>query len=132
MLQKIIFKENARFSKYNLFAYSEGIRTELARDMKFTGAPVLYIPGNKGSYKQVRSLASVALRKGIDSNWKTHLDYFTVDLDEKYSGVFGGVLDEQTNFVAAAISQILKLYRNLPDPPKDVVLIGHSMVSSVI
>lgn len=110
-----------------MYAYSEGIRTELARDMKFTGAPVLYIPGNKGSYKQVRSLASVALRKGIDSNWMTHLDYFTVDLDEKYSGVFGGVLDEQTNFVATAIAQILKLYRNLPNPPKDVVIIGHSM-----
>ena len=30
--------------------------------MKFSGIPVLYIPGNSGSHKQVRSMASVALR----------------------------------------------------------------------
>ena len=45
--------------------------------MLFSGAPVLFIPGNSGSYKQARSLASVALRKGVDNDWMSHLDYFT-------------------------------------------------------
>lgn len=45
--------------------------------MQFNGAPVIYVPGNAGSYKQARSLASVALRKGLEENWQKHLDYFT-------------------------------------------------------
>lgn len=45
--------------------------------MQFNGAPVIFVPGNGGSYKQARSFASVALRKGIEENWLKHLDYFT-------------------------------------------------------
>lgn len=45
--------------------------------MQFNGAPVLFVPGNGGSYKQSRSFASVSLRKGIEENWSKHLDYFT-------------------------------------------------------
>lgn len=60
-----------------MFAYSEGRLTEAARNMQFTGAPVIFVPGNSGSYKQARSFASVALRKGLEGNWLKHLDYFT-------------------------------------------------------
>lgn len=100
--------------------------------MVFTGAPVLFIPGNSGSYKQSRSLASVALRKGIDNDWFHHLDYFTVDLNEEYSALFGGVLVEQAQFIEHAIRTILKLYENLPHPPKKIVVIGHSIGGKLI
>lgn len=93
----------------------------------FHGAPVLFIPGNSGSHKQVRSLASVALRKGIENGLKQHLDYFTVDLNEEYSGLFGGILDEQARFVELCVEKILKLYRRIPSPPQSIVVIGHSM-----
>lgn len=53
--------------------------------------------GNAGSHKQVRSLASVALRKAIDeTKYKTHFDFFTVDFGEEISGLFGGVLQDQS------------------------------------
>lgn len=77
LLQRIHFKENQQFSKYGLYSYSEGKLTEKARANEFTGAPVLFVPGNSGSYKQARSFASVAVRKGLDNNWNHHLDYFT-------------------------------------------------------
>lgn len=51
--QKISFFENEKFPRYNLYAYSEGRLTEAARNMKFNGAPVIFVPGNAGSYKQV-------------------------------------------------------------------------------
>lgn len=95
--------------------------------MFFNGAPVLFIPGNGGSFKQARSLASVALRKGIDNDWIQHLDYFTVDLNGEYSGLFGGVLEDQTKFIALCIRKILDLYTKLDHPPKSLVLVGHSM-----
>jgi GPI inositol-deacylase len=95
--------------------------------MFFTGAPVLFVPGNSGSHKQSRSLASVALRKGIDNEWFQHLDYFAVDLNEEYSALFGGVLEDQTEFIEHAIRAILKLYERLPHAPKKIVIIGHSI-----
>lgn len=93
----------------------------------FHGAPVLFIPGNSGSHKQVRSFASVALRKGIENGNNQHLDYFSVDLNEEYSGLFGGILDEQAQFIEICIEKILKLYKRIPSPPKSVIIIGHSM-----
>lgn len=43
----------ARLSRrYGLYAYSEGKYIERAKSMKFTGIPVLFVPGQGGSYKQ--------------------------------------------------------------------------------
>uniref|UniRef100_A0A182WFP3 GPI inositol-deacylase n=1 Tax=Anopheles minimus TaxID=112268 RepID=A0A182WFP3_9DIPT len=103
-------KGNERFPKYGLYAYSEGYITQRVQQRIFTGAPVLFVPGSGGSYKQVRSLASVALRKGIDNNWQTHLDYFSVDLNEELSGVYGGFLQDQTEFLELCIQEIVRLY----------------------
>lgn len=41
-----------KLARYSLYAYSEGKLTERARAMKFDGVPVLFIPGNGGSFKQ--------------------------------------------------------------------------------
>lgn len=101
--------------------------TENARRNAWTGAPVLFIPGNSGSFKQARSLASVALRKGIANHWNAHLDYFAVDLNEEYSALYGGVLEEQTEFVARCVVQVLELYRGLKNRPRQLVVVGHSI-----
>ncbi|XP_022198883.2 GPI inositol-deacylase isoform X2 [Nilaparvata lugens] len=114
-----------QFRRYGLFAYSEGRYTERAREMKFNGIPVLFIPGNSGSLKQVRSLASVSLRKSLSSHAPFHFDFFSVDLNEEYMGLFGGFLNDQTRFVHHCIERIFALYkRNKPD---SIVIIGHSM-----
>lgn len=41
-----------QYQKYDLYAYSEGRFTENVRNMQFKGIPVLFVPGNAGSYKQ--------------------------------------------------------------------------------
>ena len=87
---------------------------------------------------QVRSFASVALRKTLDDDdydgkysKSIHFDYFAVDFGEELSAVYGGVLDDQSSFTALAVKKILQMY---PDsktkkgtPPSSVVLIGHSI-----
>lgn len=124
---RIGFAENDQFPAYGLYAYSEGQLAQNARNMLFRGAPVIFIPGNAGSHKQARSLASVALRKGIDNGLRYHLDYFTVDLNEQYSGLYGGVLNYQVDFVRLCIQRVLSLYKSIPGGPTTVVLVGHSM-----
>lgn len=44
---------------------------------RFDGIPVLFLPGNSGSHMQVRSIASVALRKALSQEYNYHFDYFT-------------------------------------------------------
>lgn len=124
---RIDVPDNHHFVAYSLFGYTEGKLTERARNMDFTGAPVLFIPGNGGSYKQVRSFASVALRKGIDNGWRKHLDFFTVDFNEEYSGLYGGILTSQIKYTALCVKRILKLYEMRFKEPVSIVLIGHSL-----
>ena len=116
-------------SKYKLVAYGEGEgkRTDKLGKEKFNGIPVLFIAGNAGSSKQVRSLASVALRKSIeDHKYKIHFDYFAVDFEEEWSAFHGGVLEQQSQFVVESVERILGLYRDQPQV-QSVVLVGHSM-----
>ncbi|XP_055616650.1 GPI inositol-deacylase isoform X2 [Toxorhynchites rutilus septentrionalis] len=124
---KIFSAEDVKFPVYGLYAYSEGRHTIDVRNMNFNGAPIIFIHGNGGSFKQVRSLASVALRKGIDNEWKQHLDYFSVDLNEQYSGLYGGILNQQVDYVALCVRTILSLYKRHTSGPSSVMLVGHSL-----
>ncbi|XP_072931942.1 GPI inositol-deacylase isoform X2 [Epargyreus clarus] len=79
---------------------------------------------------QARSLASVALRKAVSKGYEYHFDYFTISYSEEYSGLYGGVLQRQTQFAAACISRILSLYKSnkyTKSVPTSVIVIGHSM-----
>ncbi|XP_050345839.1 GPI inositol-deacylase isoform X2 [Nymphalis io] len=127
---RIALDENKIFPQYGLYAYSEGRFTERARKMWFDGIPVLFLPGNSGSHMQARSLASVALRKALSSKYEYHFDYFTISYNEELSGLYGGVLQSQTEFAAACVSKILSLYKSngfTKSVPTSIILIGHSM-----
>ncbi|XP_071570586.1 GPI inositol-deacylase isoform X2 [Temnothorax nylanderi] len=110
------------YPRFGLYAYGEGFLTEKLRRMHFSGIPVLFIPGNAGSHEQVRSIASVSLRKS--RKYPFHFDFFTISFSKDYSALYGGVLMEQTVYVSHCIKAILALYKGKMD---NVVLIGHSM-----
>lgn len=144
-------------TKYNLYLYREmgvdedprvriGItpaKTE-SDHVQVKGVPVLFIPGNAGSYKQVRSLASEAenyfeqfIRPNQNAlnDGKRALDFFTVDFNEDFTAFHGQTLLDQAEYLNDAIAYILRLYHDpehskrdprLPDP-SSVILIGHSM-----
>jgi len=138
--------EHSRFAtKYSLYLYREEGVDEYSKDnIGLRGAPVLFIPGNAGSYKQVRSLSSEASRyyQGVlrhDANKIKEgirpLDFFTLDFNEDLSAFHGQTLFDQAEYVNEAVAYILSLYHDtnrsrrdpqLPDP-SSVILIGHSM-----
>ncbi|KAF1976516.1 PGAP1-domain-containing protein [Bimuria novae-zelandiae CBS 107.79] len=134
--------EHTRFAnKYSLYIYREG---GIDNDRRVKGVPVLFIPGNAGSYKQVRSFASEAayyyhnsVRHDTASNSerKRPLDFFSVDFNEDFTAFHGQTLLDQAEYLNDAISFILSLYHtpsqslhdsNLPDPAS-VIIVGHSM-----
>lgn len=138
--------EHSRFaSKYSLYLYrEEGVDDYTHDSIGLRGAPVLFIPGNAGSYKQVRSLSSEASRyyyntyrndqKAQEEGIRA-LDFFTVDFNEDLAAFHGQTVIDQAEYVNEAIAYILSLYHDskrlnrdsdLPDP-SSVILIGHSM-----
>ena len=120
-LKKTVSK---KYPRYGLYLYGEGLYAQKQKQsLSPSGIPVLFIPGNAGSYRQVRSLASVALRKA--ERHQNHFNYFTVDFDEDFSGLYGGVLMGQVSFVHSCLKHIVRLYGRKTSSP--VVLIGHSM-----
>ncbi|EDW00098.1 GH12040 [Drosophila grimshawi] len=122
---RVRFDANKQFPNYGLYYYYEGVRQPVdPHKMRMTGAPVIFVPGNAGSYKQARSLASVALRKARDNPESgIHLDYYTIDYDEELSALYGGYMYHQRSFLKHCIHTILSLYKQ----PSPIVLIGHSM-----
>ncbi|PSK37318.1 GPI inositol-deacylase [Elsinoe australis] len=134
--------EHTRFaSKYSLYLYREG---GIDDDSRVKGIPVLFIPGNAGSYKQVRSLAAEAAYyyrdnlqhdEAAQAAGKRPLDFFSVDFNEDITAFHGQTLIDQADYLNDAIAYILSLYHNphrsvrdpdLPDPTS-VILVGHSM-----
>lgn len=98
-------------SRYRLYLYREQ-----GWDSTTTGRPILFIPGNAGSYQQVRSIASLAARL-----YPGALDFYTVDLNEELSALYGPILDMQ----AAYVRQVIEHIQNAHQRP--VTLLGHSM-----
>ncbi|CAM1511108.1 Fc.00g086210.m01.CDS01 [Cosmosporella sp. VM-42] len=134
--------EHTRFAtKYSLYLYREqGIEDE----DKLHGIPVLFIPGNAGSYKQVRPIASEAANYfdhyvqhdavAADAGVRA-LDFFTVDFNEDITAFHGQTLLDQAEYLNEAVRYILSLYsdpqritrdEHLPDPTS-VIVLGHSM-----
>ncbi|GAB7359073.1 hypothetical protein MBLNU230_g5145t1 [Neophaeotheca triangularis] len=133
--------EHTRFaSKYSLYLYRE---RNVDQDVRVKGIPVLFIPGNAGSYRQVRPIAAEAAHyfqdvlrtNGAMEDGKRTLDFFSVDFNEDITAFHGQTLLDQAEYLNEAIAYILALYTNparslreqgLPDP-KSVIILGHSM-----
>ncbi|MCJ1309309.1 GPI inositol deacylase [Agyrium rufum] len=134
--------EHTRFaSKYSLYLYRE---IGVDEDTMVKGVPVLFIPGNAGSYKQVRPIAAEAayyFRDHIQSNadminaGTRNLDFFSVDFNEDITAWHGQTLLDQAEYLNEAVAYILSLYHDprrsrrdpgLPDP-SSVIIVGHSM-----
>ncbi|ODV88752.1 hypothetical protein CANCADRAFT_11696, partial [Tortispora caseinolytica NRRL Y-17796] len=132
-------------SKYSLYLYRE---QRLDDSLEPNGVPVLFIPGNAGSYKQVRAIAAEAAEQyylgadpsysqlyGLNTNFthsssKSPIDFFTADFNEDFTAFHGRALLDQAEYLNDAVEFILSLY-NSTDPhrpaPQSVILLGHSM-----
>ncbi|XP_078150572.1 phosphatidylinositol deacylase isoform X2 [Carex rostrata] len=129
---------NVSSEKYGLFLYHEGWQQiDFAHHLKMlSGVPVLFIPGNGGSYKQVRSLASESFRAyqggpleptfyqeasfiesdgsaelRLPNQYSRMLNWFAVDLEGEHSAMDGRILEEHTEYVVYSIHRILDQYK---------------------
>ncbi|RWS06994.1 GPI inositol-deacylase-like protein [Dinothrombium tinctorium] len=103
-----------KYPNYSLFVYGEGAYAVSWQYPKITnsltGIPVLFVPGNGGSYKQVRSFGSIALRMADDRLSPFTFDFFTINYNEELSGLNGDLLPGQTEFLYESIEAIKKIF----------------------
>ena len=128
-------REKVAAGHYSLVRYVDanaaGARVRAAGDYGFGPVFALFVPGNAGSGKQVRSLATESMRAWAGSNSSQKkggadgflLDFYAVDFDEELSAFHGGYLVDQASYVAAALAHLLRQY------PADTpfIIVGHSM-----
>src|SRR3978361_124937 len=106
-----------KIQRYGVFTGK--VRVLISSQVK--GVPVLFIPGNAGSYKQVRPIAAEAatyfhdvLRHDaavIDAGTR-NLDFFTVDFNEDITAFHGQTMLDQAEYLNEAIAYILSLYHD--------------------
>ncbi|CAK5262528.1 unnamed protein product [Mycena citricolor] len=123
--------------RYSLWLYREvdgyGRGWEGTNVSQGLGTPVLFIPGNAGSSRQVRSIASSATRQYFDAPFSVApefrgtavkpLDFFAVEFNEDLSAFHGPTLEAQTAYTARAVAYILSFY----PPGTQITVMGHSM-----
>ncbi|KAI8322524.1 PGAP1-domain-containing protein, partial [Martensiomyces pterosporus] len=131
--------------KYTLYLYREGGYDAFEEPFRI---PVLFVPGNAGSHKQVRSVASASAAAFVElvgrdpaavDRGQIGYDYFTVGLNEEFTALHGYSILEQADFINDAIRYILSLYPETRSKhrlsargvefalPTSVVVVGHSM-----
>lgn len=126
--------------KYHLYLYREQGKDRNPmenEEIQLDGIPVLFIPGNAGSYKQVRSIAAASSniffedKESIENMYTKNLDFFAADFNEDFTAFHGRTMIDQAEYLNDAIRYILSLYeqsKSYIDPlPTSVIVIGHSM-----
>lgn len=111
---------------YSLFMYSEygfPLENNVRKDLR-DSMPVLFVPGNAGSYQQVRSLASTCIRRQLQSLDASKFVFYTIDFKAQLSGLSGDLIDRQISFVQRAVRKIVDLH---PTETDGVIIVGHSV-----
>ncbi|TIB71347.1 hypothetical protein E3Q24_02371 [Wallemia mellicola] len=114
----------------------------LNNDISPNGVPVLFIPGNAGSYKQGRSIAAELAKQyyssyGIPNSYLESQagappDFWTVDTNEELSAFHAGTIRRQAEYILAAIDYILNQYTHQNQPPESIIVVAHSMGGIVV
>lgn len=114
-----------KYPRYRLVVYGEGVYARQLRRGHLRGVPVLFVPGNAGSYQQVRSIGTVLLRKAEFEGLPYRFDVFATDFQGELSGLYGPLLRDQIGFLHECVRTIRNLYKSTPNA--SLVILGHSM-----
>uniref|UniRef100_A0A183CCF5 GPI inositol-deacylase n=1 Tax=Globodera pallida TaxID=36090 RepID=A0A183CCF5_GLOPA len=119
---------------YSLFLYAEGLnRAQRYGELgQLDGFPIVFVPGNAGSGRQVRSLGSLLQNKTERLGTPFQFDTFALDFNEEMTALNFDYVESQAQFLSDSIDHILSLYSSPHISPPKIVLIGHSMGGIVI
>lgn len=103
---------------YSAWAYSEGGAFDFNSSWPSRCIPAIFVPGQAGSFKQVRSLAKESSLMGETGSRR--LCWIAVHLNEELAFLDPGLLSAQAAFVAASTREVSRATN------RRAVLVGHS------
>jgi glycosylphosphatidylinositol deacylase len=112
--------------KYRLFLYREAYPGRIKEEDEPRGRPALFIPGNAGSFGQVRSVASSAhhlYKSGQGGDGVSEVDWWTVDFNEDFSAFHGQTMHDQAEY----INEVLRFLLNKYPSTRRIPILAHSM-----
>ncbi|KAJ7853872.1 PGAP1-like protein-domain-containing protein [Mycena leptocephala] len=130
--------------RYSLWLYREvdGYGKGWESTHVTNGVPVLFIPGNAGSSRQVRSIASSAVRQYYDAPYSVApefrsralkpLDFFAVEFNEDLSAFHGPTLEAQTAYTSRAIANLHNYHGPFDGGIVATSLLPSSNISAII
>lgn len=125
-------------TKYRLYLYRENppasIKSKVPPARK--SRPALFVPGNAGSFGQVRSVASWswheyhnAVSQQGTADEAVELDWYSIDFNEDFSALHPPTLEGQSTYVNEVLDYIVKLYPalSLGEGSASIPILAHSM-----
>eukprot|EP00940_MAST-03C_sp_MAST-3C-sp2_P000147 g147.t1 len=108
--------------KYRVLRYRDGPAGAADGGKVGRRIPVVFVPGHKGSFKQVRSIVSVG--RTMDTK-DLKLDFYALDFWDESPGVVGFQVLDQADFLNDATRMIRRTFYEEKDIP--IIIVGHSM-----
>lgn len=119
-------QEHSRLAqKYSLYLV-KSTPYDIPLPVRPSGVPVLFVPGNAGSYRQIRSI-SATCQELNEQYGGAEIDFFALDFNEAYSALHGRTLLDQAEYLNDAVRYIMNMYRDNGQDVSSVILLGHSM-----
>ena len=119
-LKKVASHDAPPLHRFKLYQYRESGLPIHSGTFGKNGAavPVLFVPGNAGSYGQVRSLASSAATQYWENDEpfpefqhsRGPIEWWTLELNEGFSAFSGRILEDQAWYINEAVRYLRSLY----------------------
>ncbi|CEP02870.1 unnamed protein product (mitochondrion) [Plasmodiophora brassicae] len=121
-------------STYALYTYTDGFAQYTMSPESDSLTIIVFFPGNVGSYKQYRSIASRIIRYIPEGMLRDAVEHYTFDFGEEFSALSALSLQSQVEFASATLTALVQSRITALDIDRStvsVILIGHSMGGSV-
>eukprot|EP00002_Diphylleia_rotans_P023000 TRINITY_DN4520_c0_g2_i1.p1 TRINITY_DN4520_c0_g2~~TRINITY_DN4520_c0_g2_i1.p1 ORF type:complete len:506 (-),score=101.80 TRINITY_DN4520_c0_g2_i1:2780-4258(-) len=120
------------FPRYTLYRYVETShrlppRPKKSENLKTRSAPVLFIHGNAGSYKQGRSLGFHLEAANIKAQANINYDLWVVDFDEQLAAFSADIINKQSDYVIECLQFLKTQYNRSEEESLSSVIVGHSI-----
>lgn len=121
--------------KYRFFRYHDFSLPDSHRNSNPRCTPVLFVPGNSGSYRQVRSFASQLLRDSMQTSPSSQsppsspcYNVYAVDFREEFVAFSAHLLLHQIEYVQRVVQHLCQEHLQMAS----LVLVGHSYGGMVL
>uniref|UniRef100_A0AC35TWV9 GPI inositol-deacylase n=1 Tax=Rhabditophanes sp. KR3021 TaxID=114890 RepID=A0AC35TWV9_9BILA len=121
-----LFEDVSTNYKVSLYGEGEYLKKSYEADY-LDGIPVIYIPGNKASAQQARSLGSLLQNKTETRKSTFHFNVFAVDFNEEINIFSSSILRREATFLIDIMFKLDSLYDPLINPNKKYIIVSHSM-----